>query len=355
MSVEIEKLNETIAMKKIGILSLTGISLFLCIITSPAVSAQGNFGKGYAFEQNARLGRGVNIIGYDPVWKDASRARMKEKHFTLIKAAGFNNVRIVISPFKFSLNDTSYSIDPRFFSTLDWIIKQSIKNELMAIVDFHEHNAIAKDPLGSKAKFLSMWRQIAEHCRGYSNEVMFEICNEPNMKPEVWNEMHEEAYEIIRESNPGRTLIIGTINGNQIKYLPDLILPDDDRNIIVAIHYYSPIQFTHQGAPWSVKNKDLSGIEWTASDSEVQNLQADFDMAQAWSKAHNRPLTLGEFGAYEKADMPSRARWTNFVARQAEARNWSWSYWQFDSDFIVYDIDKDEWVKPIRDALLPRQ
>ena len=76
-------------------------------------------------------------------------------------------------------------------------------------------------------------------------------------------------------------------------------------------------------------------------------------MAQDWSKKYNRPLTLGEFGAYEKADLPSRIRWTNYIARQAEARKWSWSYWQFDSDFILYDLDKDEWVLPIRDALIP--
>ena len=163
-----------------------------------------------------------------------------------------------------------------------------------------------------------------------------------------------EAYQILRESNPKRTLIIGTINGNQIKFLKDLTLPEDDRNIIVAIHYYSPIQFTHQGAPWSVKNKDLSGIEWIQSKDDEKAV----NLILIWLRIGLRPitghLTLGEFGAYEKADMPSRVRWTNYIARQAEARKWSWSYWQFDSDFIVYDMDKDEWVIPIRDALVPK-
>ena len=41
----------------------------------------------YAFEQNQKLGRGVNIIGYDPIWDDFSKARMQEKHFKLIKEA----------------------------------------------------------------------------------------------------------------------------------------------------------------------------------------------------------------------------------------------------------------------------
>ncbi len=58
------------------------------------------------------------------------------------------------------------------------------------------------------------------------------------------------------------------------------------------------------------------------------------------SKKYNRPLTLGEFGAYEKADMDSSVRWTNFVAREAKARGWSWSYWQFDSDLLFTTLIK---------------
>ncbi|MET3128314.1 endoglucanase [Arcicella rosea] len=326
--------------------------LFLLISTF-SVSAQTKWGKGFAFKQNKKMGRGVNIIGYDPLWKDSTKAIMKDEHFELIKKAGFSNVRIVISPFKFSMNDSTYTINPNFFISLDWAVKTALKNKLIAIVDFHEHNAMQKDPIATKPKLLAMWKQIAEHCKHYPKEVLFEIANEPNMKPEVWNNIHSEAYKIIRQSNPKRTLIIGTINGNQIKHLKDLTLPEDDRNIIVAIHYYSPIQFTHQGAPWSVKNKDLSGIEWTQSDNEMQAVKLDFEIAQEWSKKYNRPLTLGEFGAYEKADMASRVKWTNYVARQAERNSWSWSYWQFDSDFILYDMKSQAWVEPIKNALIP--
>jgi len=336
-------------MKKINLL----IPVLILTIGANLSNAQKYNTNEYAFEQNKKLGRGVNIIGYDPIWEDPSKARMTEKHFKQIKEAGFDNVRIVIMPFRFSTNDT-YKIDPKFFTTLDWTIRQSLSNNLMVIVDFHEHGSMGKDPLGNKAKFLSMWKQIAEHCRDLPNTVLFEVANEPNMKPEIWNEIHREAWHIIRESNPDRTLLVGPIYGNQIMYLKDLELPENERNIIVPIHYYLPIQFTHQGAPWSEKNKDLSGITWTSTESEEKAIKDDFDMAQEWSISHNRPLTLGEFGAYEKADMASRVRWTNFVTRQAETRNWSWSYWQFDSDFIVYDIDKDEWVKPIYDALIPK-
>jgi endoglucanase len=50
--------------------------------------------------------------------------------------------------------------------------------------------------------------------------------------------------------------------------------------------------------------------------------------------------------------MASRARYTSFMAREAERLGWSWSYWQFDSDFVVYDIDGDCWVTPILEALI---
>jgi endoglucanase len=113
------------------------------------------------------------------------------------------------------------------------------------------------------------------------------------------------------------------------------------------------MEFTHQGAPWASAYKDKTGALWTGSDAERQRTEADFAKAQAWAAAHGRPVLLGEFGAYDKGDMESRARYTAHVARAAEKLGWSWTYWQFDSDFVVYDIDQDRWVDPIRRALVP--
>ncbi|WP_431200389.1 glycoside hydrolase family 5 protein [Mucilaginibacter sp. P25] len=271
-------------MKKINNLSQLLLALLFIATGSKTIYAQQTVNYSDAFAQNAKMGRGVNIIGYDPLWKDATKARMKDKHFKQIKNAGFDNVRIVISPFKFSLHDSTFTINPDFFKKLDWAVKESLRNNLMTIVDFHEHNAMGKDPLGTKSMFLSMWKQIADHYKDYPHDVLFEIANEPNMKPELWNKIYSEAYDIIRKSNPYRTLLVGTVYGNQIKYLNNLTLPERDSNIIVAIHYYSPIQFTHQGAPWSLKNKDLSGITWTGTNEQKQAVTDDFDMANQWAK-----------------------------------------------------------------------
>jgi endoglucanase len=54
-----------------------------------------------------------------------------------------------------------------------------------------------------------------------------------------------------------------------------------------------------------------------------------------------QPILLGEFGAYDKAPLESRVRYTEFVVRTAEALGWSWAYRQFDSDFILWDMNRD--------------
>ena len=305
-----------------------------------------------AFLQNKKLGRGVNIIGYDPLWRSRSEARMQDEHFKLIKEAGFNNVRINMHPFR--QMEANNTLPQTWFEILDWAVEQALSNELMVILDLHEYGAMGRDPVGNKERFTAFWKQLADRYKDYPNDVIFEILNEPSRKltPELWNQYLIEALTIIRETNPARTVIIGPASYNNINYLEELELPEDDHNIIVTVHYYSPMEFTHQGASWS-SHKDKVGVEWNATPEEKQAIIQDFEKAQTWAQQHNRPLFLGEFGAYDKGDMPSRVRYTGFVARQAEKLGWSWAYWQFDSDFIVYDIPNKKWVEPIRDALIP--
>jgi endoglucanase len=306
-----------------------------------------------AFEQNRRLGRGVNVLGYDPIWHDRGRARFRAEHFRLIREAGFSHVRINLHPFRDARPDAGHKLSGAWLETLDWVVEQGLAERLRLILDFHEYEVMARDPLGKQERFLAMWAQIAERIRNRPDEVFFEILNEPHgqLTPDLWNQFLREALGVIRRTNPSRTVIIGPAHYNAIDQLDRLKLPQEDRRIIVTIHYYKPMEFTHQGATWTGQRNKV-GVSWgTASDRQA--VVRDFDKAQAWSRKEQRPLYLGEFGAYEKAEMSARARYTDCVAREAERRGWSWAYWQFDSDFIVYDIPHRQWVEPIRDALIP--
>ncbi len=304
-----------------------------------------------AFAQVARMGRGVNILGYDPIWGDRAQARFQERHFEVIRRGGFQTVRINLHGLQHVDGDR---VEPAWLETLDWAVEYALAAGLMVVLDLHNFTDFAKDPVGLSPKFLAFWRQVAPRFRDAPSELIFEILNEPNglLTPALWNEYLAEALGVIRETNPRRTVIIGPGFWNKIEHLDELELPADDRNIIVAVHYYEPYTFTHQGAPWNEQWADLSGVTWGTAE-EKRRIAEDFARARKWSEKHRRPIFLGEFGAYGVGDMDSRARYTAHVARMAEAMGWAWAYWQFDSDFVVYDVERDRWVEPIWKALVP--
>ncbi|HLO58523.1 MAG TPA: glycoside hydrolase family 5 protein [Bacteroidales bacterium] len=310
-----------------------------------------------AKEQNLKIGKGVNVLGYDRAfWKDYTHGRFKEPYFKMIKEAGFSSVRVNLFPFSFMDKQTN-TLDPHWLETLDWVVNKCLEAHLVVILDLHEFTAMADDPMAKKEMFLSFWKQVAPRYKDKPSDVIFEILNEPNQKltVDMWNSFLVEAMNIIRETNPNRTLIIGPANWNGIESLNTLKLPEKDRNIIVTVHFYHPMRFTHQGAAWATEFKNLSGITWTGTPDEKKEVESKLQVAADWSVKNNRPIYLGEFGSYDKADMESRARYTAFVARTAEKLNFSWAYWQFDSDFIVYDVTKEAWVNPILNALIKKQ
>ena len=325
------------------------------------VSAQpvraGNTEKGAgadAFAQNKRLGRGVNVLGYDPIWRHRDRGRFKAEYFRAIHDAGFNHVRINLHPFRDSRGQSG-KLREDYLETLDWAVDQALASQLLVVLDFHEFDAMSRDPVGLRERYLAIWSQLASRHKDRPAEVLFEILNEPHGKftADLWNSYLREVLGVIRRTNLERTVIVGPVQWNSIQKLEQLSLPSEDRNIIVTVHYYSPFEFTHQGASWTSQKGKL-GVLWKATPVEQAAVRRDLDTAHAWSQKEHRPVYLGEFGAYDKAEMASRARYVGFVAREAEERGWSWAYWQFDSDFILYDIPAGHWVEPLRDALVPQ-
>jgi endoglucanase len=262
-------------------------------------------------------------------------------------------VRINLQPFRDARPDASHKLREAWLETLDWVVDQALAERLRLVLDFHEYEVMARDPVRKKERFLAMWAQIAERTRIRPDDVLFEILNEPHgqLTEDLWNEFLRDALAVIRRSNPSRTVVIGPGHFNAIDQLDKLKLPEEDRRIIVTIHYYKPMEFTHQGAAWTSQRNKV-GVSW-GTESDRQAVPRDFDKARAYSQTERRPLYLGEFGAYDKGEISARARYTDCVAREAEKRGWNWAYWQFDSDFIVYDIPHKKWIQPIRDALIP--
>ena len=106
---------------------------------------------------------------------------------------------------------------------------------------------------------------------------------------------------------------------------------------------------------FTVQGLELRGPAGTLPllSTELGALQAAFDTVYRWADAHgDMPVLVGEFGAFEAADMASRVAWTAAVRRAAEERGFGWAYWEFGAGFGVYDRDAGAWRQELLDALL---
>ena len=311
----------------------------------------------YIFDQNKRLGRGVNLGNALEAPREGEwGVTLKEGYFQLIKEAGFNSVRIPIRWNAHAADTPPYTIDPAFFERIDWAVNQAMSRGLVAVINIHHYLEMFEDPAAQRQRFLAIWSQIATHYKDYPDSLFFELLNEPNgaLYSYEWNRILRDTLATIRQTNPTRPIVVGPADWNSHTKLSELKLPDADRNIIVTFHYYLPFEFTHQGAEWAQGSDAWLGTTWKGERSEKEPITWHFDIVANWSKENNRPIFLGEFGAYSKADMDSRALWTSFVARQAEARGFSWAYWEFCSGFGVYDPVLKMWNEPLLTALIPK-
>jgi endoglucanase len=325
--------------------------LLLASVAAPAAGAD-------AFACNKKIGRGVNLgNALEAPTEGAWGVRLEEGYFKRIAEAGFNSVRIPVRWSAHMAAQPPYAIDKTFLARVDWAVDQALANKLVAIVNIHHYEEMASEPEKHKERFLAIWSQLAPHFRERPADLYFELLNEPCRKltNELWNPIAAGAIAVIRKTNPTRTIVVGPGNWNNVKQLPNLKLPEKDRNLIATFHYYLPFKFTHQGASWvGGQSKQWLGTKWTASEKEAQEVRAHLDAAAAWAKENRRPLFMGEFGAYSKADMASRARWTEFVRTEAEKRGISWAYWEFCAGFGVYDPKQTAWRPELRKALVDR-
>ncbi len=304
-----------------------------------------------ALRDVAGLGRGINILGYDGIWEGAVNAPFRLENLTAIRKAGFAHVRINFFGFKYM--DSENILDEAVLKRLDTVIEEVLARKLIPILDEHDTSFCQRYISGCTEKLKSFWRQIASRYAGKYPALVFEILNEPGgqMTFANWNSLLNECLGIVRITNPERTVIVAALNTDDAP-IDDLVLPTDNRKLIATFHYYAPIRFTHQGAPWSRTFSKIGPLDWGSPEDEAKVI-ADFNKINLWSERERRPIYLGEFGVYERAPPDSRLRYLSFVARNADRFGWAWAYWQFDHDFAAFDSARQTWNWDVLHALIP--
>lgn len=311
------------------------------------------------------LGRGVNLGDMLEAPREGDWGlRLDPKLVARAKEAGFDTIRLPVRWSNHAEATAPYRVDEAFFRRVDFAIEEALRHGLRIVINMHHYRQLDGDRLDPnemrvddavvEERFIAMWKQIAERYRNVdADELFFELYNEPHNKltAQAWNQLLRKTLAVVRASNPARYVVIGPVEHNKAEHLRSLSLPFLDRRIIATIHLYEPYKFTHQGASW------VSGSQgWVhtgcCTDEQRAEITRRLDTASSWARWNLRPIWIGEFGSYEKADYQSRVRYTQFARQAIEARGFSWAYWELASRFGIFDPAARAWRAELRNALL---
>ncbi len=285
--------------------------------------------------------RGMNFQTHD---YDLLGEPATEKYFKIVKQAGFDHARLPVRGKHLQENGNEY------LNHVRTVCETALDCGLIPILDLHWYYDMNKNPDARTADFLDLWERIAEYWKTMDERIIFEICNEPtnNYDFKLLNVVQNEAIARIRKSNPTRLLAAACAHYNTIENLHFLELPEDDKNIFVTIHDYTPMSLTHQG----MGGRPQTDYKWDTPEMR-KYLEARFNVAKAWSQWKDRAIHLGEFGVSKYVGIPDqRASWIKYIVQLCEERDFAFSVWDFWVEFPIFDREKGEWYKDVLDALI---
>lgn len=311
--------------------------------------------------KNTRLPfvRGINIGNcLEAPTEGAWGLVIQDEWMSEIKRAGFDHIRLPVRWSAHAEENSPYTIDPQFLARVNHVIDIALEAGLGIVVNVHHYQEMATEPLEHTERLKAIWRQLAANMKDRPDSVAFELMNEPNGAANaVWGSIWPELFDIVRDSDANRFICITAADWSSAGSLSGLMLPEHIKNdayTFATFHFYEPHSFTHQSASWVPGSAAWAGTTWNGNAAQQRAITNSLDRVVWWQEKNgNMPVYLGEFGAYSAADMESRLRWTEFVAREAERRGFAWAYWEFASGFGIYDDSTDKYDLTFLKTLLP--
>jgi endoglucanase len=313
--------------------------------------------------------RGANLGDYLEAPPGRSNVKITAADFTTMKQQGFDHVRVPIGWQHYAGPAPDFTLSLEIFSRVDFVVTNALAAGLAVMINIHHFDELDENPMEGTDEFLKIWAQIAAHYKNYPPQLAFELDNEPHLNATTvaMNPIYARVIPEIRQSNPGRTLFVEPGDWGKIHELKNLVLPPD-ANVIVSVHCYEPFFFTHQGASWT-HLPSVTGIQFPGPPAmplmpdpslklpeemkdwiqRYNTLPADqnpsspiafessLNYCREWSDYYGRPIHLGEFGAYSKADAESRAHFYAAYRHALDQNKIGWAVWDWNSGFHYWD------------------
>ena len=320
----------------------------------------------------ARLSKGFNLSNW--LQSAGSVAPVTETEMRQMRQNGVSSVRLPFNPALFDSSSQSQASINAMLAAMDSAIDRLISNDLAVVLDAHSTDSgISLKSEDAIIRFMQMWSMLAARYAHRNPEyLMFEVMNEPGNEftPQAWGEIQNRVVSAIRAAAPQHTIVVTPINWSSTTAILGMPLVPDS-NLVYTVHFYEPMEFTHQGATWvsgapwlanfsgldypsylpavqallaSTSNTDASAAiqRYVAGRWDAPHLLRVFENVAGWAKHNGVRVWLGEFGAHlwpsptqttPPIPVDARMRWLKDVRIAAEQYGIGWCMWNFKSDF----------------------
>lgn len=254
-------------------------------------------------------------------------------------------------------------------NTLEWCKEYNLK----VIFDIHKtwgyffdnydkgNKNVLFDSIEAQDRFVNLWDKVSKRYGKCHDFVALELLNEV-VNPEYaqkWNALIKRVVAVIRKNAPDSTIIYGGVEWNSAGTLKLLEEPADD-NTIFTFHYYEPLLFTHQRAPWvptisqTMEVPYTDDMEWFKAESAKIGLQGkpccnapvdkmgvefhEYMIKEALKvgKERNIKLYCGEFGVIDRAKPEEAVKWYRDVLTLFKKYGIAYSLWSYkEMDFGI--------------------
>lgn len=326
-----------------------------------ALAVSANADPAYTFKKGVNISHWLSQNGTDAY----AGPWFGESDVDWISKQGFDHIRLPVD-FRLCLNqDGSLNMDR--VKPIENTIRWAKVRGLGVVLDAHflpgaDFNSVGGDSRvytdpALQQKAANAWRLMAKHFAAEGPYLRFEILNEPvAAENSQLNPFMRLMLSAIRESNPTRIVYVTSNKWSSFHTVHDVVLPDDP-NIALTIHFYEPLVFTHQRAPWVGFTDTLPPVTFPGVTPDVTghtlpsysqhihagdklteaDVEATFAKVSDWLATHapHIEVYVGEFGVYEPADPVSKKHWIETVSTDAEKRGWGWAVWDYNQSFGV--------------------
>lgn len=296
---------------------------------------------------------GVNLGGWLSQYRQYDHEHfcnfITRRDIDQIAGWGFDHVRLPVDYPVLESDEAPGVYREDGFQYIDACLEWCQSNDLGLILDLHhapgysftntlkpetQHLNVLFSQETAKQRFINLWQTIATRYRNAGTPIIFELLNEivlPESSP--WNALAHKTIAALRSIDPTSQIMIGGNNYNAASELKN-IEKLDDPNVCYTFHFYEPLLFTHQKAPWVAVavdyNQDIAypGV-FTGLNEFIQHMPKWKD-AYGWltERAANKDLLVeflqptidfvkqtgcnlycGEFGVIEYVEPKSRQNW----------------------------------------------